>query len=194
MDNRRFVEAVLWIARTGSPWRDLPAELGNWHTTYTRFSRWCKTGVWRRVPKKAGHQALGRSRGGLSTKIHATVDALGNPLRCLLTGGEIADITQAEALLMASTLKHCWRTRVMTRITCSNTWHNRAPKRSFRPNRTACNTVTTIGICTKTVIWWNAFSIASNNSDASPHAMKNSPAISSLCSISSVPTYGLLDC
>lgn len=48
-DNRRFVEAVLWILRTGSPWRDLPAELGNWHTTYTRFSRWNRTGVWERL-------------------------------------------------------------------------------------------------------------------------------------------------
>ena len=45
-DNRLFVEAVLWIGRTGAPWRDLPAELGNWHTTYTRFSRWSKAGVW----------------------------------------------------------------------------------------------------------------------------------------------------
>jgi transposase len=48
-DNRLFVEAVLWIARTGSPWRDLPHELGNWHNTYTRFSRWSKKGVWQRV-------------------------------------------------------------------------------------------------------------------------------------------------
>jgi transposase len=48
-DNRLFVEAVLWIARTGSPWRDLPAQLGNWHNVYTRFSRWGKSGVWQRV-------------------------------------------------------------------------------------------------------------------------------------------------
>ena len=48
-DNRLFVEAVLWIARTGSPWRDLDPALGNWHTTYTRFSRWGKSGVWQRV-------------------------------------------------------------------------------------------------------------------------------------------------
>ena len=48
-DNRLFVEAVLWMGRTGAPWRDLPAELGNWHTTYTRFSRWSKAGVWDRV-------------------------------------------------------------------------------------------------------------------------------------------------
>jgi len=48
-DNRLFVEAVLWIARTGSPWRDLPPQLGNWHNVYTRFSRWSKSGVWQRV-------------------------------------------------------------------------------------------------------------------------------------------------
>ena len=48
-DNRLFVEAVLWIARTGSPWRDLDPALGNWHATYTRFSRWGKKGVWQRV-------------------------------------------------------------------------------------------------------------------------------------------------
>lgn len=48
-DNRLFVEAVLWIARTGSPWRDLPPQLGDWHNVYTRFSRWGKTGVWQRV-------------------------------------------------------------------------------------------------------------------------------------------------
>ena len=48
-DNRLFVEAVLWIARTGSPWRDLPPQLGKWHNVYTRFSRWGKSGVWQRV-------------------------------------------------------------------------------------------------------------------------------------------------
>ena len=48
-DNRLFLEAVLWIARTGSPWRDLPPQLGNWHTTYTRFSRWGKKGIWQRL-------------------------------------------------------------------------------------------------------------------------------------------------
>lgn len=48
-DNRLFLEAVLWIARTGSPWRDLPRALGDWHTTYTRFSRWGNKGVWQRL-------------------------------------------------------------------------------------------------------------------------------------------------
>lgn len=48
-DNRLFVEAVLWILRTGCPWRDRPAEWGHWHTTYTRFSRWNRAGVWGRL-------------------------------------------------------------------------------------------------------------------------------------------------
>lgn len=48
-DNRRFVEAVLWIMRTGSPWRDLPKELGHWHRAYVRFARWREKGVWERV-------------------------------------------------------------------------------------------------------------------------------------------------
>lgn len=60
-DNRLFVEAVLWIARTGSPWRDLPTELGNWHTTYVRFARWRDTGVWDRVAQAlAGDAELER--------------------------------------------------------------------------------------------------------------------------------------
>src|SRR5512144_2534918 len=90
-DNRRFVEAVLWIARTGSPWRDLPPQFGPWNSVYQRFARWSRCGVWHRVfarlakdadfeevfidsaivrahqhvvgvPKK-GDQVLGRSRG-----------------------------------------------------------------------------------------------------------------------------------
>ena len=48
-DNRRFVEAVLFIARMGCPWRDLPADFGNWHSIYVRFARWEKGGVWARV-------------------------------------------------------------------------------------------------------------------------------------------------
>jgi transposase len=54
------------------------------------------------APKEKGgqaEQALGKSVGGFSTKIHATVDALGNPLRLLLTGGQRGDATQAISLL-----------------------------------------------------------------------------------------------
>ena len=48
-DNRLFVEAVLWIIRTGSPWRDLPTDFGHWHRVYVRYSRWSKKGIWNRV-------------------------------------------------------------------------------------------------------------------------------------------------
>src|SRR5215217_3995601 len=48
-NNRLFVEAVLWIVRTGSPWRDLPASFGNWSTVYTRFRDWVAADVFARL-------------------------------------------------------------------------------------------------------------------------------------------------
>jgi len=49
VDNRRFVEAVLFRYRAGLPWRDLPEHLGHWKNVHRRFSRWAKSGVWERV-------------------------------------------------------------------------------------------------------------------------------------------------
>ena len=129
-DNRLFVEAVLYRYRAGIPWRDLPERFGDFRVVHTRFSRWAKSGVWERVfnhlaadadneyaminstivrahqhsaaPKKDGEeQAIGRSKGGLSTKIHATVDALGNPTGFLLTPGQAHDLEGADELLPA---------------------------------------------------------------------------------------------
>ena len=48
-DNRLFVDAVLWIAKTGAPWRDLPERFGDWNKTFRRFSRWATRGVWKHV-------------------------------------------------------------------------------------------------------------------------------------------------
>ena len=48
-DNRLFVNAVLWIFRTGAPWRDLPPEYGGWGNTHRRFIRWRNKGVWERL-------------------------------------------------------------------------------------------------------------------------------------------------
>lgn len=48
-DNRRFLDAVLWVARTGAAWRDLPDRLGNWNSPWRRFDRRARAGVWQRV-------------------------------------------------------------------------------------------------------------------------------------------------
>ena len=52
MDNRRFIDAILWLARGASPWRDLPPELGHWKSVYTRFRRWSRAGVWASLFKR----------------------------------------------------------------------------------------------------------------------------------------------
>jgi transposase len=127
-DNRLFVNAVLWIAKTGAPWRDLPERFGKWNSVFQRFNRWCKTGVFDTVMaalkdpdlgallldstvirahqhaagaegSTAEAEALGRSRGGFSTKIHVACDGLGKPVTILLTPGQDHDVTQGPALI-----------------------------------------------------------------------------------------------
>lgn len=127
-NNRGFVEGVLWIGRTGAPWRDLPAEFGDWNAVWRRFTRWAERGIWARILEQVSedpdlehviidativraHQHSAGGKGGpklrrsaghaaaQTTKIHVAVDALGNPLRLILTPGQAHDSTQAEALI-----------------------------------------------------------------------------------------------
>ena len=128
---RRFINGVIWIARTGSQWRELPEKYGKWNSVYKRFIRWQSKGVWEKLfmhyakdpdmesmlldstvirahpcasgapDEKGGQkaQALGKSKGGFTTKIHIVVDALGLPLDFVLTAGQRHDVTQAPTLI-----------------------------------------------------------------------------------------------
>lgn len=49
VDNRRFIEAIMWVARNGARWRALPAEYGHWNTVHRRFRRWSKKGIWQMI-------------------------------------------------------------------------------------------------------------------------------------------------
>jgi putative transposase len=49
LPDRLFVEAILYLGRTGIPWRDLPGEFGSWDAVYNRFRRWEASGRWRRL-------------------------------------------------------------------------------------------------------------------------------------------------
>jgi hypothetical protein len=48
-DHRTILSGMLWVARTGSPWRDLPEQFGPWETVHGRFQRWRKAGIWQRI-------------------------------------------------------------------------------------------------------------------------------------------------
>jgi transposase len=45
-DNRRFIEAIIWVGRNGARWRAIPSDYGNWNTIHRRFRRWSLKGVW----------------------------------------------------------------------------------------------------------------------------------------------------
>jgi transposase len=51
-DNRLFINAVFWLLRTGSPWRDLPPDYGDWKNTHRRFCRWRDKGIWARLQER----------------------------------------------------------------------------------------------------------------------------------------------
>lgn len=93
-DNKQFFDAVHQVACVGSPWRDLPPAFGSWNIVFKRRGRWHSTG-----DAENGAQAIGRSRGALSTKTHTAADALGYPLRLRLTAGQIDEIKRYPKLI-----------------------------------------------------------------------------------------------
>jgi transposase len=128
-DDRRVISGIIHVLKTGCRWCDCPPEYGPYTTIYNRFVRWARRGVLGKpVPqtcwewtirtdaddrlhsrqgaplgsrRKRGEQkqAVGRSRGGRNTKIHALADAKGRLIAILLTGGEAHDCPVAERLI-----------------------------------------------------------------------------------------------
>lgn len=68
LDHRQILNGLLWLAKTGAPWRDLPEQYGNWQTVYSRFRRWQLSGVWDRILQAV--QADADARGDLDWRLH----------------------------------------------------------------------------------------------------------------------------
>ena len=126
-ENRRIMNGILWIARTGAPWRELPDRYGKWQAVYARFRLWKQLGIFAAIfaalsadadkenlsidptsckvhqsangGKNAANKAVGVSKGGRNTKIHALVDGSGDPVAFLLSGGNDHDSKHAIPLL-----------------------------------------------------------------------------------------------
>jgi transposase len=67
-NHRQIVNGLLWLNRTGAPWRDLPEQYGPWQTVATRFYRWRRAGVWDRVLAELQEQA--DAEGNLDWTLH----------------------------------------------------------------------------------------------------------------------------
>ena len=68
MDHRQVMNGILWVLRTGAPWRDLPERYGKWTTVYSRFQRWRKAGIWDRIFK--GLQSIKDREGRVDWELH----------------------------------------------------------------------------------------------------------------------------
>ena len=96
LSDRLFIEAVLYVARTGIPWRDMPRQFGHWDAVYNRFRRWETRGIWRQLWERLqsnecaiaqhlfidstivrAHQHAAGARKKMAGKRHRLWDALG---------------------------------------------------------------------------------------------------------------------
>jgi transposase len=68
IEHRRILNGILWILRTGAPWRDLPERYGPWRTVASRFYRWQRAGIWERI--LAAVQAQADAAGQLNWEVH----------------------------------------------------------------------------------------------------------------------------
>lgn len=87
LSEREFAGAVLYLNRTGCPWRDLPAALGDWHAVYMRFRRWEERGVWQRLWKNLQTPSFAQARALFvdSTTVRAHHHAAGAPKKTART-------------------------------------------------------------------------------------------------------------
>ena len=94
VDNRLFVEAVLYRYRAGIPWRDLPERLGDWKNVHRRFSHWAESGVWQRVFQHLAADADNEYAMIDSTIVRAHQHSAGaqkKPVRTKQSGARAAD-------------------------------------------------------------------------------------------------------
>ena len=57
-DHRKVLGGILWVARTGSSWREMPEEFGKWETAYRRYELWLEQGLWQRILEALGEESL----------------------------------------------------------------------------------------------------------------------------------------
>ena len=92
--DRDFLEALIWEARTGSPWRDMPTELGHWHNVYMRFRRWEEAGVWQRFWAGLQQEALDEAKA-----------LFANGCICVTEGSNMSSTLEAVDFFMENTGK-----------------------------------------------------------------------------------------
>ena len=100
VDDRRVLNGIFWVLRSGSPWRDLPERYGPYTTCYNRFRRWTKAGVWDRIM-----DAITDSYGGDVRMIDGTSVRVHHSAATLKKATQIAILDEAgEVLLQKSML------------------------------------------------------------------------------------------